>query len=77
MAVIIRYPCPECGCFDLRPVWIDREGKHLWGNAKNAQKVAQCFKCGWREETAWECGKRMADETIAKLKLNISCKGGA
>ena len=83
--VMIFNACPECGCRDLRAVNIDRDGKEYIGRTDrfycfprdvgkkmNYCEVAQCFKCGWRQETPWEIGKRMARESAKKLKLNLT-----
>ena len=77
--------CPECGCRDLRLANIDRDGHiyigridHVYCFPRDAGKkmdyceVAQCFKCGWRQETPWEIGKRMARESAKKLNLNLN-----
>ena len=74
--------CPECGCRDLRIIHIDREGKPYHGpldviyvfprdinKPRKYADVARCFRCGWREETPWEAGKRMAKKASRRLKI--------
>ncbi len=76
--------CPKCECKDLRTTHIDNEGKPYLGSLDSGYvfprdvgkrrkycDVAQCFKCGWHEETPWEAGKRMAKESSKKLRLNL------
>lgn len=80
--------CPECGCRDLRTVHIDKKGKSYLGpldigyvfprdvgRERKYWDVLQCFKCGWREETPWEVGKRMANESRKELGLGLE-EGG-
>ena len=74
--------CPRCGHGDLNQIRINREGKlhrgppdsfYIWPSDLNRKKtyfeVAQCLRCGWRAETPWEAGKRMAQESLRRIGL--------
>ena len=74
--------CPECGCRDLRTVHVDKKGElyrgpldtvyvlpRVTGKERKYSDVARCFKCGWREETPWEIGEKMAKESSKKLRI--------